>query len=84
MFASSDKGEHFFDGPKDATKFGIRNVRSNADLKDLKANSVGEYRYQFDYEHSHVNDLRRGFGRYDVRLFNAKLSHVKDETDTIT
>ena len=80
----SDKGEHFFDVPKDAAKFGIRNVRISPDLKDLKANSAGEYRYQFDYEHGYVNDLRRGFGRYDVRPFNAKLSHVKDETDTLT
>lgn len=80
----SDKGEHFF--RRSQRRSEIRNPErpEQSGLEGLESEFRGEYRYQFDYEHGYVNDLRRGFGRHDVRPFNAKLSHVKDETDTLT
>ena len=76
----SDKKEtQSFKIPHGATAFGIWNTEINPNEQQLKKNAEGKYHYQFDYERSYLNDLRRGFGRYDIRPFDAKFSQVNGE-----
>ena len=80
--AFSDKTEtQSFEIPRGATAFGIWNTEINQNEHQLKKNAKGEYHYQFDYERNYVNDLRRGFGRYDIRPFDAKFSQVNGASE---
>ena len=70
-----------FEIPHGATAFGIWNAEINQNEQQLEKNAKEEYHYQFDYERSYLNDLRRGFGRYDIRPLDAKFSQVNGESE---